>query len=96
MGEILERVCDFITHGQPNHNDKLKLEVIDYIESHYQDPNLSPYEIADHLKRNKAYLCRFFRENTGAGIGPYLKKYRINQAKMLLKEGSLSVTDCAQ
>ncbi len=95
MGEILERVCDFVTHGQPSRNEKLKAEIIEYIEANYRDKNLSPDILASHLNRNKAYLCRFFRECTATGISTYIKQHRIQKAKILMGDDTLSVHDLA-
>lgn len=93
MGEILERVCDYVIAGKPNKNDVLQQEIIHFVEKNYRDKNLSPELIATHLHRNKAYLCRFFRDHEGTGISTYIKHHRVKIAKEMMSDEHLSVTE---
>ncbi|HUZ18393.1 MAG TPA: response regulator [Spirochaetia bacterium] len=49
--------------------------------------------IADECKITSSYLCRLFNEHLGTSFVEYLTKYRIEQAKVLLQENSLSVKE---
>lgn len=95
MGEILERVCDYVIAGKPNKNDVLLNEIIQFIEKNYRDKNLSPELIASFLNRNKAYLCRFFRDHKGLGISSFIKQHRVKIAKELMIGEHISVVDVA-
>ncbi|MBU0926199.1 MAG: AraC family transcriptional regulator [Spirochaetes bacterium] len=44
---------------------------------------------------SKAHLCRLFRRETGSTVIKYLNRHRVEEAKRLLDEGSVNVTDVA-
>ena len=58
--------------------------VIQYIESHYQT-DISLSELADLLRVNRFYFCRFFKEVTGSTPIEYLNNFRIHQAVSLMR-----------
>lgn len=95
MGEILERVCHYVIAGKINKNDILKKEIIQFVEKHYHNKNLSPDLIASYLNRNKAYLCRIFRDIKGIGISAYIKYYRVKIAKEHMSNKNLSINAIA-
>ena len=95
MDDILEQVCDYVNHGRSGRGDRLKSEILDYIDGNFADKNLSPDLIADHFNRNKAYLSRYFRERLGMGLGTYLKQVRVEKAKSVLAAGTVAIHDVA-
>jgi transcriptional regulator GlxA family with amidase domain len=65
-----------------------------YIHEHYAEP-ISREDLAQHLAVNERYLTRCFRQETGVTPIDYLLRHRIRQARALLEQGHLSVTDVA-
>jgi AraC-like DNA-binding protein/DNA-binding LytR/AlgR family response regulator len=65
-----------------------------YLHEHYADP-ISRQGLADHVGMNEDYLTYCFRQELGMTPVAYLNRYRVNQAKLLLKESDRSVTDIA-
>ena len=63
-----------------------------YIHEHYTEP-ISREDLAQHFCVNERYLTRCFHQETGVTPIAYLIRYRIQQAKVLLEAGQLSVTD---
>jgi DNA-binding response OmpR family regulator len=63
-----------------------------YIHEHYTEP-ISRENLAQHFCVNERYLTRCFHQETGVTPIAYLIRYRIQQAKVLLEAGQLSVTD---
>lgn len=61
-------------------------QVMDYIKSHYQNPELSVSSIADHFQMNASYLSRLFKQTTGKGVLDAIHAVRIARAKELLWE----------
>lgn len=58
----------------------------DYVETHLSNPNLSLKWIAENvLFMNEDYLSREFLRQTGGKFTDYLKKLRIDRAKILLR-----------
>ena len=66
--------------------------VMAYIHEHYTEP-VSREDLAQHFCVNERYLTRCFHQETGVTPIAYLIRYRIQQAKVLLEAGQLSVTD---
>ncbi|MDF2922556.1 MAG: two-component response regulator, CheY-like domain protein [Paenibacillaceae bacterium] len=57
-----------------------------YIDAHYAEPDLSINRIAQELHFTPAYLSQVFKRETGATINGYLTGYRLEKAKLLLKQ----------
>ena len=72
--------------------DQVK-RVIQYIEQNFADPNASADTVADYVGLNKAYLTRIFKQKTGFSYMDLLGRLRMEQAMILLKDPTLSVTE---
>lgn len=59
--------------------------VLDYVEKHYDDSNLSLAFLAELLQVNTAYLGRVFKKEYQCSFNDYLNLYRIEKAKELLR-----------
>lgn len=65
-----------------------------FIRQKYSDP-IRIQDIADYCGLNRSYLTRLFKHATGYTPQEYLAQYRINQAKQLLEENSMSIQHIA-
>lgn len=65
-----------------------------YIHDHYASP-ISVLEIAQLLGVSQPYLFRIFKNATGKAPKQYLNDYRILQAKKLLTETAMPITEIA-
>lgn len=80
-------------------NDRLKhkkmiSEVLNYVEENYkEDINLK--ELADSLYVNQAYLSREFKKSTGYSMMKFITNKRIREARELLRNSELSVSEVA-
>lgn len=62
-------------------------QILDYVDLHFADPNLSLKWIAQNiLYMNVDYLSREFTHQTGQKFTDYLTNLRIAKAKVLLKD----------
>ncbi|MCU6707425.1 response regulator [Paenibacillus sp. J5C_2022] len=61
--------------------------MIDVVARKYHDP-ITLYTIADSLQMNAEYLSRLFKRETGQSFIQYLTAYRIEKAKLLLRDVS--------
>ena len=66
-----------------------------YVESHYQDANLSLAELANMFGLSTSYFSKMFKEKYKVSIPDYINLVRINQAKKLLSETPQSVQTIA-
>ncbi len=65
---------------------KVILEAKQYIQEHYQDPELSMEVICRELHMSPAYFSTLFRRQTGQTCVAYLTEVRLNKAVELLNE----------
>ncbi|MBO1300792.1 MULTISPECIES: response regulator transcription factor [unclassified Enterococcus] len=82
------------TTFRKDNSDVLTL-IYDYVQDHYHQ-DLSLQTLSEKYHFSYSYLSTIFTEKYGINFTKYLKKVRINQAKMLLKESNLSLSDICQ
>lgn len=63
-----------------------------YIKDNYQN-KIYISDLAGQVNLNEQYFCRLFRKAIGCSPIEYVNEYRIKQAKRLLEETDLQVTD---
>ena len=86
---------DFVTRV---HNARSKMlsqpirECCDYISLHL-DENLRLKDMAARLRYSETYLSRKFRQETGSSFKEYIRRQRLDRAKALLRDASLSIQD---
>ena len=94
--DIFERLCGFINDvNQKQHNQRLVTRIREYISCNYHDTALSLSAIADAMSLTPSYTSRLFKERTGQGIVDYINLVRIEQAKKLLQQENVLITDVA-
>lgn len=70
------------------------ISVYRHIESHYKE-KLTSATTAEALNYNQSYFCRLFRKNFLMNFSEYLNMYRLEQAKRLLNDPALSISQIA-
>ena len=80
------------TEASDNHQVETIKKAITYIREHYQE-KIYIRDLASLVGLNEQYFCRFFRKALGLSPIEYLNEYRIRQAKHLLKDSDLPVTE---
>jgi AraC-like DNA-binding protein len=70
-------------------------KVISLIAKRYMEPDLSVEMICDCLGKSRSYLSRMFKENTGMNLLDYLHTTRLAEAKKLLNETDLGISEIA-
>ncbi|SDD05298.1 two-component system, response regulator YesN [Paenibacillus sp. UNCCL117] len=69
--------------------------VMQYIERHYGNRQLSLTEISESVGVTVPHMCFVFKEGTGMTIKHHLSEYRIDRAKELLANKDLKLFDIA-
>jgi len=90
--EADEVAADFVsrtTNGRKNHNLQ---QAIKYIHNNFST-DISLDRVAGTVGISKYHFCRFFKEMTGMTYLSYVNRVRIEQAKKLLNDEELSITD---
>lgn len=69
--------------------------IIRYINEHYALP-LTREELAQRASMSPAYFSTVFKKNTGLSPVQFVQKVRLDQAKRLLREGTLPIAEVAR
>lgn len=98
--EILEKMLDGQNDKMLRENKGVKKtrmvnEIVDYIEEHYDDWQLSGKMFADKYQVSVSYLSQIFKREKGIGLLDYVNQVRYKKAKILLDKG-MSVQEIAQ
>ncbi|MEO1451604.1 MAG: AraC family transcriptional regulator, partial [Bacteroidota bacterium] len=79
-----------------NHVDQAFIDrIITYIISHLNKPQLGAAELAQEMALSKTQLYRKIKAVSGQSTAIFIRNVRLDQARQLLKEDSLSITDVA-
>jgi AraC-like DNA-binding protein len=73
---------------------RIMRKVMAYIHEHYADP-ISRKDMAAYAGVSVRHLTRCFRQEVGVSSTTYLNRYRVKQAKQLLRMGDKNVTQVA-
>lgn len=85
------------THGlNVRHSSIYVQETLDYIAAHYQTPDISIGSIARHLGISEGHLSHIFKKETGQTLLGYLTRYRIEMAKVLLRDYRVKIYEVAE
>ncbi|MGL4738588.1 MAG: helix-turn-helix transcriptional regulator [Cellulosilyticaceae bacterium] len=93
---VVKHLCQQSQMGKRESGWQRGQEIIQYIEAHYQDPNLNVAGIADVFELNASYLSRMFKEHIGENLLTYINTYRIKKAKELLHQTNLTLNEIAE
>jgi AraC-like DNA-binding protein len=94
--ETLARITAALNHN--NHSTSASQQMVRmamaYIHTHYAEP-LNRDVLATHLAVSENYLTNCFQKEIGVSPLAYANRYRIHQARDLLSETNLTVTEIA-
>jgi len=74
----------------------LTTSVTKFIEENYTDANLNVNAIGEEFKLKGSYISKLYKNQTGEGLLDCIHKYRIGQAKSLIRATQQSISDIAQ
>lgn len=69
-------------------------QIQDYIREHYQE-NIGRNEIGEHFHMVPEYLAKIYKKKTGQTLKDYINEYRIEQAKIMLRNSDRRIIDIA-
>jgi AraC-like DNA-binding protein len=81
-------------HRLSSEAQRLVRKAMAYVQQNYQEP-LSRQSLARHVGMSDDYLTYCFRQELGMTPIAYLNRYRVMQAKSLLKESDRTITQIA-
>ncbi len=80
--------------GIPAPEDTLAQKVVKYLKLH-KNEDITSKDICKHFYCSRTYMSTQFNEHTGMSIREYINKLRAEDAKVLLKNSNLTVTEIA-
>ncbi|WP_248924368.1 helix-turn-helix domain-containing protein [Paenibacillus hamazuiensis] len=93
---IYERICEHIREDKKRHSHQLEDRIAAYIRENFADPELSLTKVAAEFNISPTYLSGFFKEQAGENFLNYVSKIRVEAAKKLLVERSISLQEIAE
>jgi len=91
--DVISKVTEYINNINDNNKTSSMVAVknaIDYIKEHYYE-KISLNQVAEHVYLNGSYLSVQFKKEIGKNFIEYLKEYRLEMAKVLLKRADLKI-----
>ena len=96
LEELLMEIFRMVQQGRTGKfypgRDKEFAEILFELDHHYLQP-VSVRKLAAQFHMSEAHLCRHFKNRMGSTILEYVQEKRIERAKILLVETSLSITE---
>ena len=93
LHQSVERYCVQHTKAEQVTANKMRTELLAFIEENFNNKNLSLTAVADHLNTSVYVVTRLFKETTGKNFKEYVMDKRMEYAAMLLKTTSHKVTE---
>ena len=93
LHEVSHDLCMSVNEYFTKRKNKYAAATIEYVSKHYADTDLSLEKTAEALGVHFNYLSRVFKANMDENFTSYVSKYRIEQAKLLLKDPKLKIND---
>lgn len=93
--ERIHFICQKISENQNGSYSKLVVEMIRYIRQHYEQ-ELNLEQMGELFHMNGVYLGQIFKKETGITFLKYLTNYRVEEAKRLLLQGEMNVSQVAE
>ena len=91
---MVNEYCDLVRTFSTGVYRPIVKKTVDYILLHLGHP-LTLNQIANQIHVNPSHLSRKFKEDTGMNITEFINQKRIEEAKLYLKRGNISITDIA-
>lgn len=88
-------VCERIKAYKENKIADFEEQILQYLEEHYYDKDLSLTSLADKFAVTPSYLSRFFKNHIGCSFIKYLHGIRLGKAKQMLLSYDHTIADIA-
>ena len=95
LSRAIERVCEVSNANKRSSSNQLMERILRFIDENYCKDSICITLIADAVEITPTYLSHLFKENTGESVMRYIEQRRMEKAKQLLGETSLTVNEIA-
>ncbi|WMC94147.1 response regulator transcription factor [Kineothrix sp. MB12-C1] len=91
---LAEEIAGYQESGKITNN--LVQTVKDYVDKEYCSNGISLDSVAEHVKKNSAYLSKRFKRETGYNFSDYITQKRMEKSKELLMDPALKIYHIAE
>lgn len=91
---LLSYYLEYFPYEQPEQKN-YTIMALNFIEKNYRNPDISVKSVAEHIKIDRTYLYRLFKNETGTSVIDYINDCRIATAESMLVDKSVSIKDIA-
>ncbi|ASA23460.1 AraC family transcriptional regulator [Paenibacillus donghaensis] len=96
IDELFSSTSEVILNATTKKTLNIITDAIDYVNSHYHDPQLSVQNMAVKLTISIPYFSKLFNDYTGSSFPDYVNNIRLERAmELLIKERSLEIGEVA-
>ncbi len=90
---VVEVICNEVEEKKDSHNNKLKKDILTYIEQNYKNYEISLEVVAQEFYLSVSYLSRFIKEQTGETFTQLIQRLRIRYVKERLTRTDQPIKD---
>ena len=91
---LIKHSDDIEVYSADNYEKKMSLEILKYIDEHYEEGSLAM--ISDRLNQPDYKICRIVKKYTGVTFKQLVQETRLNKASDLLMRSTMPVTEIMQ
>lgn len=91
--DIMDFACKTINNQKASSKNILIQKVCQYIQENYSDNNMNVSTVSNIFNKNPNYLSQVFYQQTGESILDYIRNVRIQRAKDLMSNPSLTIEE---
>ncbi|WP_310186704.1 response regulator [Bacillus sp. 3255] len=95
LNTICNEAISYIAEQRKDQSKMQVLKVVEYIENHYANENLTVDEICRYVHLSKSYFSTVFKQHKEYSIMEFVTRVRIESAKNLLQQTSLKSYEVA-
>lgn len=77
-------------------NENIIGEIFNYVNSNYTDPQLNLNSISEKFNIENSYISKMYKKNFGINIMESIHLFRITEAKMLLDNTNISISEISE
>ena len=93
---LLQSVQEYVQHRRREVKENRNHTIIEYVDEHYCDEDISLDQLADVMHFSVSYLSKVFKSEVGKSFKEYITEKRIEKAKGLLRSSNYQIQDVAR
>lgn len=93
--DLILKIASFV-HVRREDGQSLSDDIVQYIDTHYNDINMSLVKLGCEFYMNESYISQYFKVHTGSNFSQYLEKVRMDHAVALLSKDEMTIAQIVE